>query len=261
MHPEIDRFAHLDSWLHRLDPRWKLAAALVLVIAITLDRPSIRTDPRASRDLSAAAACLALSVGLLLGSSIPVGYALRKLAPAAGFLLLMVVFFPLVYESDTIRIGFLRISLTGLLVAAVILIKALAILLLVVVALGTTRFDRTMKALHRLRVPEPLVQIAMFAYRYLFVVFDQNRRMRQAMRARGFRPRTGLRSLRALSRGVGSLVVGSLERTRRIRDAMVARGYRGEYPSLAVFRTTPADVAALAGAVILSTVLLLWRFL
>ena len=33
VHPEIDRYAHLDSFLHRWDPRWKLASLGPLLLS------------------------------------------------------------------------------------------------------------------------------------------------------------------------------------------------------------------------------------
>ena len=88
MHPEIDRFAHLDSWLHRWDPRWKIVSFAVIVVAIAVDRPEVRIRPELDRDAPATLGFLVLSLALVFSSKIPLRFCLRKLRPAAILLLL-----------------------------------------------------------------------------------------------------------------------------------------------------------------------------
>lgn len=259
MHPEIDRFASLDRWLQRWDPRWKLSAFAMLALAVAIDRPHASSSPEAVRDLPPALAGLGLAALLVLVAGVPPLHALRRLRPALYLLGLILILYPLVHPGPTVGLGPLHLSRDGLLRGATIAIKAFSIMLLVFPALGTTRFDLTLKALRALRVPSPLVVTALFGYRYIFVYLDQHRKLRLAMRSRGFRARLDLATLRTLGRSVGVLLVGSLERTERIRAAMRSRGYSGELPTCGEFRTRVVDVASFALVAGLGALLIIWR--
>ena len=259
MHPEVDRFAHLGSPIHRWDPRWKLSGFFFLMLSMGLERVGSREHPSWAVDLPPALGSLLLSLGILALSRIPLSFVLKKLGGSLGFLLLVLLIFPLAYPGKDLDLGFLALSSDGILVAILIILRAMAILVLVFPALGTSRFDVTMKALRRLRVPSPLVQIILFTYRYLFVYADQFRRMGTAWRARGFRARTNLLTLRTLGNGIGVLLVSSIERTQRIQSAMMARGFTGSFRTFEDFRTRPGDVALFCAIVAVGALAFLWR--
>ena len=257
MHPEIDRFAHLDSYLHRWDPRWKLATLLVLMLSMGVGRAG--GPPSWSRDVFPALAALGLSVLLLWSSRIPVGFALRHLRAPAAFLALVLLAFTFVAPGAGPWLPSFRMSSAGFLAGLLVVLRAAAMILLVFPAFATTRFDVTVRALHALRLPRAVVQVILFSYRYLFVYRDQLRRLRTAMNARGFVPRCDRRTPAILGHSLGMLLVGSVERTKRIYSAMLCRGFSGNFRTIETFRTTLRDVAwagALGGAGVL---LLVWR--
>lgn len=259
MHPEIDRFAHLVSPMHRWDPRWKLAGLFVLLVAMGVERPGIRETALWERDVPPVLAALAVSLGLVLLSRLPLRFVLARLRPAYAILALVLLIFSLTAPGGGVKIGIFEFSSQGFLKGLVIALRVLSMILLVFPAFGTTRFDATMKALGALRVPAPLVQTVLFSYRYLFVYADQLRKMQQAARVRGFRARCDLRTLRVLGNRVGMLLVGSIERTQRIRYAMRSRGSTGALETLDEFRTRPRDVALFALSILLACGLVLWR--
>ena len=259
MHPEIDRYAHLDSILHRWDPRWKLASLSLLLIALAAAPLPIAHAPSWDRDVPHALVSLAVSLALVELSRIPPAFALRRLLPAAVFLGIFVLVYPLGAPGEWPRWGRLEFSGARCLAAAVIAVRALAIILLFFPMFGTSRFDVTMKALWDLRVPRPFVQLAVFSYRYIYVHSDELRRMRAAMRARGFRGRPALHALRTAGNVVGMLLVRSVERTQRIYDAMVARGHSGTFRTLQDFSTRPRDVVKAGAAGAVALLLMAWR--
>jgi cobalt/nickel transport system permease protein len=260
VHPEIDRYAHLDSPLHRWDPRWKLASLALLMASLAAAPAPSGRAPSLDRELPHALLSLAVSLALLQLSRIPLGFALRRLLPAGLFLGTFLLVYPLTIPGEGLRAGPVAISWAGLLSATVITIRALALILLAFPLLGTSRFDDTMKALAALRVPGPFVQLTVFAYRYIYVYSDELRRMRTAMRARGFQSRLSLPTLRAAGNGVGMLLVRSVERTQRIQAAMVARGYTGGFRTFHDFATRPADAMKAAAATAVAAGLLLFRY-
>lgn len=241
-HPEIDRFAHLESPLHRWDPRWKLATLFFLLFAMGLGpAPEAVT----LRDVAMSGVSLAISLILLWCSRIPLGFALRRLRGIVIFLVAVVFVFALSASQ----------WLAGILIA----LRATAMVLLVFPAFGTTRFDVAMKALRSLRVPNPVIQVILFSYRYFFVHADQLRRMRSAMCARGFQVQFGLTTPKVLGHAVGVLLVGSVERTERIHGAMLCRGYSGSMRTLTTFQTTPRDVLWTVAIGVVGVALVAWR--
>ncbi len=263
MHPEIDRYAHLDSSLHRWDPRWKIASLSVLMAAFALAPPSGGQGPSWNREVPHALACLGTSLALIQLSRIPLGFALRRILPAGLFLVVFLLVYPLGMGGESgegLRLGAVTFSGPRFLGASTIALRAASIILLAFPLLGTSRFDVTMKALRALRVPGPFVQLAVFAYRYIYVYADELRRMRTALRARGFRTPPLGHALRTAGNGLGMLLVRSVERTQGIYRAMVSRGYSGTFHTFEDFSTTGRDVLKAAAAGAAAALLLALRF-
>ena len=248
--PEIDRFAGLQSPLHRWDPRWKIATLLALMVLLGLEPEGSRAAPSAA-DIPPALAGLALSSLLVTASRIPWSHVIRRLRGPAALLLLIAIVFAISFPGERVGAGWLRFSTMGLLAALLVAARAISIILLVFPAFGTAPFASSVKALRSLRVPAPIVQTMLFAYRYLFVYADQLRKMSVALRARGFRPRPDAHTLRTLGRSIGVLIVGTVERTERIQGAMRCRGFSATFPAACELRARPMD-AFLSGAVLAS---------
>jgi len=259
VHPEIDRYAHLDSFLHRWDPRWKVASLGALMFSFALVPPPASPETW-NLDLSHALACLATSLALVQLSRIPLGFVLRRLLPAGFFLAAFLLVFPLGTGGEGLPPGTLVYSRQRLFHGGIIVIRAAAIILLTFPLFGTSRFDVTMKALRSLRIPGPFVQLSVFCYRYIYVYLDELRRMRTAMRARGFRARPLLHALRTAGNSLGMLLVRSVERTQGIHDAMIARGYSGTFHTFQDFSTTRMDLLKSAGTAFLALIPLALRF-
>jgi cobalt/nickel transport system permease protein len=127
----------------------------------------------------------------------------------------------------------------GLLIAsritgAVAVVNALA---------ATTPFTELMAALSWLRVPRCFTEIALFAWRYLFLIFDDARVIYGAQKNRlgysGYR--RGVRSFGTLA---GTLVIKAFDNSRNVTTAMVQRGYDGSMPMLRHKPFRMAEVAA-----------------
>lgn len=229
MHPEIDRFANLKSPIHRWDPRIKIPALFILILSIAL-----------VRDFKIALVALVSAIGLLVISRIPPGFVFLRLRWVVLFLAPFFIILPITVPGDSAwNAGFPN---KGFFLAALIFTKALAIVIIGFPMFGTTPFNVSMKALAEIRLPQKLIQIILFCYRYIFVYLDQLRRMRIAMSARGFQPKTNIFTLRVLGDSVGMLLVMSFEQTERIYQAMCCRGYTGAFVVAADFRLRRADV-------------------
>ena len=230
--PEIDKYAHLDSPLHRWDTRVRLACLLLLMIAVVL-----------APTLHLALLGFAFALGLLLLSRIPVRFVLVHLRWVLLFCAFLCIVLPLSVGGDVLwRAGPLAVRREGLLRASLITVRAVAAVLLVFPMFGASPFPVTVQALQKLRVQSVLVQLTAFSYRYVFVLLDEMRRMLAAARSRGGRAAGRLRATRALSGVVGMLLVRSYDRTVGVWRAMVSRGYSGRMRTLHSFAVGRADV-------------------
>ena len=104
----------------------------------------------------------------------------------------------------------------------------------------------------------PSVLIALLAYRYAFLIGDELRRLRTALRVRGFRPTMNRHGYRTLGHVTGAVLVRGADRAERVSDAMRCRGFDGRFHTLAAFRTTPADVVSFLLTLAAIAALLLW---
>jgi len=224
-HPEIDKYAGLSSPIHNWDPRAKLIAILCLIVAIVL-----------IPDLEIALIGLAIALTLVLISRIPPSFILKHMTWVTMFIA------PL----------FVIISLTpsgGIEHASLIAVKALSAVILIFPMIGTMRFDTTIKALERLKIPARLVQMIMFTYRYIFVFAREIQRMSTSLTSRGFRKRTNIYTLSITGKLIGMLFVRSLDRSERVFNAMVSRGYDGNLKTLVEFDMRKLDIVKATGLI------------
>ncbi|MEM7167421.1 MAG: energy-coupling factor transporter transmembrane component T [Planctomycetota bacterium] len=230
MHPEIDRYADLQSPLHRWDPGLKIIGLGALAFTFAL--------------LQGPWLCgLALTTAILLLAiaRIPIAFVVSRLRWVVLFMLPLFVLLPL-GRADGVSWRQAEVQ------ATVIVLRGLAVTLLLFPMWGTAPFHRSLQALGEYHVPRQLLQLFLFSYRYLFVYLDQLRRLRGALRARHFRPGMNRHTLRTFGYGVGMLIVTSFEQTQRILLAMRARGYRGQMQTLEATKRRSADWLKLLGA-------------
>ncbi len=239
MHLGLDTYAHLDSPLHRWDPRHKLIGLMSLVFAFSY-----------MRDLRLLPAMLLVTAILYAASNLPPGFLLTRLRYPGAFLLIVAVLLPFLSGSTLlVQIGPLALRLEGCLELLRIVVKFVSILTLGLVLFGTAPFLTSIKAMRALGLPPILADMTFLSYRYLFEIGDDLERMETAMRLRGFHAhRFSARGFGSLASLAGSILVRSYERSSRIYKAMMLRGY-GQAPHQVYdeFETRRADVMALAG--------------
>lgn len=240
------------SWLSRLDPRWKLAA-LLFAAAVAA---SLHTLPVAG---------LAWTASLLLAwlARLPRRWFLERLAAIAVFLALFTLPLPwlLPDEGAAWMCGPLRLSWHGVEVALLLAAKAMTLVTLLLIAQATAPLETTLKAAHALYIPGLLVQLALLTYRYVFVLADELRRLRIALRVRGYRNRVGRHSYRTAGHLAGTLLVRGYERAERVGQAMRCRGFDGQFRSLTAFVTRPADVLMFLLITAAAAALAVWDWL
>lgn len=123
----------------------------------------------------------------------------------------------------------------------------------------TTTFPDLVNGLRELRVPQVIIAIISFMYRYLAVLTDEGARMLRARDARSAAAvgdgRGGGGSIRwraaVTGRMVGSLFLRAYERSERIYAAMQARGFEGQFRHLAARPLARTELAWLVGIIAL----------
>lgn len=241
--------AATSSFLSRLDPRWKLAALLFFAaVAATL------------RTLGVAAIALTAALILALLARLPPRWFLQRLGAAALFFALFALPLPWLLggEGPGWTWGPIRLSRHGVEAALLLTAKAITLVTLFLTAQATAPLETMLKAAHSLHIPGLLVQLGLLSYRYVFVLAEELRRLRIALRVRGYRNRVRRHSYRTAGHVAGTLLVRGYERAERVGQAMRCRGFDGQFRSLMAFTTRPADVAVFLVIVASAAALAVW---
>ena len=238
---------HGHSTLHRLPAHAKLVGLLAFVLLVVL-------TPRTA--VWAFGVHLAVLLGIVVLSRVPPGYLARRLVVEVPFVVFALLL-PFVATGPRVDVGPLRLSEAGLWGAFALLAKGTLGVLASLLFGATTEPRDIVRGLDRLRLPQPLVQIMSFMFRYLEVVGGELTRMRIARDSRGFRARS-VRQWPVLAATLGALFIRSYERGERVHLAMLSRGYDGRMPFGADLVASPADwTRALAPAFVAAAVLAL----
>ncbi len=241
----IGQYAGIRSPLHGWDSRVKIVSITFMIYSIV-----------SLNDLVPAFLGLVFSVSLILTSGISMkfirGY-MEWITLFIGFIFVLLSF--TVPGDELFSLYSLSISYQGIWMGALIALRAFSAALLTAAMLGTTGFDETLGALGKLRIPNKLIQVLMFTYRYISVLSREMHRMIRSLNARGFRKRMDVRTMSIIGNFIGMLFVRSYERSERVYEAMVSRGYRGTVNSSVDFRIGYVDYVKGAVVMVLAVML------
>ncbi|MEW6020043.1 MAG: cobalt ECF transporter T component CbiQ [Pseudomonadota bacterium] len=240
-----DSYAWGDSFLSRLDPRVKLAAALGLLF-VNL----------AGGSFFVAAAVALTMAALMLAGRVPYRRQLLMIAFPSTFALFAVVSQTVFMDGEVFAsLGPLDLHREGLLQGLFLSLRIIAGGLVIVVLGVSTPVNRLCLALRWFRVPATFVEVLQLTYRYLFDIHAEFARMRDAQRSRlGWATASrGLASSRMLG---GSLFLRVYDRGVRSADAMRCRG-AGPVAADTLPAPGRRDLAgALAAAVLIAALIL-----
>jgi cobalt/nickel transport system permease protein len=230
----------IASPLSALDARAKLLAGLALILGF------VTTTPLRPAEL-ALAAMLFLSLTLI--GNLPVGKVLLRsllVIPFAGTIALLA---PLQASWGSLNAGGFA--------AYAILSKAWLSTLTVVLVSATTPVPELLDGLRRLKVPDVMVMLLAFIYRYAGVLGNQLHSMRVAVASRA--PRLGrIAHVRLYGNLAGAMVVRAYERGERVHAAMLARGFDGTLPTARTTRFGAAEMLTIACALMTAAALALY---
>ena len=206
----------------------------------------------------------ALALTAILVSGIPLLEALKRSSVVLPFAGMVALSLPFTRAGEMLWSGrllgwTLTVTDQGLWAFGSMLVKAWLSVWVSGLLVATTPFPVLLSGMRALRVPNTLVTLIGFTYRYLFVLVDEAMRLQTARDARSVGSGgTLFWRAKVLGAMVGSLFIRSYERSERIYHAMASRGYAGQTLTLAqsVWRardlwTTTAWGAALAAILVL----------
>lgn len=227
----IEEFALGDSPIHRLDPRTKIITALVFSVVVALNH-----------SLGATAAAMVFPLAVIAVARISITKVLRRLALVNGLILFLWCVLPFTFPGETIySIGPLEVHREGVLYALLLTLKSNAIILAMIGLLGTSPVFSLVHALSHMGVPDKLVHLFFFCFRYVHVIHEEYSRLVRAMKIRSFKPGTNLHTYRTYAYLMGMLLVRSFDRSRRIVAAMKCRGFRGQFYILHHYEMRKSD--------------------
>ncbi len=226
----IDRHVAGTSFVHRLDPRTKLALTLAFIFTTILTR-------QAHWEVFAALGALLLVATLLAGFS-PL-FVMRRSLIAVPFILAAV---PILFDREgealfSVPLFGWTATDTGLEALSSIFVRSWLSVMAATILTASTEPDHILRALRWFKVPPIFVSTISFMWRYIFVIGEEAQRLMTAREARSARPMGktggGLRWRAGVAGNmVGSLFLRTLNRSERVYVAMLARGYNGEMRSL-----------------------------
>ncbi|MEA3230607.1 MAG: cobalt ECF transporter T component CbiQ [Thermodesulfobacteriota bacterium] len=243
-------FANGDSFIHHIGPCHRIVAAVAFSFVVGL------TD-------SFSPLIIAVIISLLLAivARLNPRDMMRRLMVVFGFLLLIWLVLPLTVDGAVLfRIGPIALSRPGIVLAARITLKVLAILVMFTALVATMPLTTLGHALHRLMVSKKIVYLILMTQRYIHLLENEYQRTIRALRMRGFIPRTNLHTYKTYAYLIGMLFVRSMARAERIEWAMRCRGFNGRFYDLAVFPSLKASwrFSGIMGLIIIVIAILEW---
>jgi cobalt/nickel transport system permease protein len=209
-----------ESPIRDLDPRLRLVFCLMVAVLLA-----------ACRTAAVCGAGLAIGIAVVIVARVPLRHLLRRLVMLNALVLVLAALLPFSVPGNAlVEIGPLRYSDAGLFRVVVIALKANAILLLFTALVSTIDVAEAGRALAGLRVPARLVTLYVLTVRYIATLDREYQRLRRAMRARCFQPRSSLHTIRSLGQLVATLLVRAFDRGERLVAAMKCRGWSGVFP-------------------------------
>ena len=221
------------SWLEQADARLKIVAVLTWSFLLAL-----------TQQIEGALAGLAGSALLALLSGLSHRTVIKRLLAVNFFIIFiwLVLPFSFSYPGEIVAgLGPLEVTRQGLDLTWLLTVKGNAVALGAVAFFSASSVFELAAAARRLGAPEKMTVIFVLMFRYVQLIDQEYTRLRQAMKARGFRPAMTMHCYRSYANLIGMLLVRSLDRAARIHAAMRCRGYNGRFWLSGEFRLKKTD--------------------
>jgi cobalt/nickel transport system permease protein len=216
-----ENIARQNGLLQELDPRLKLIAMLLLLLAVNF-----------SRQVSVIFILYLFSLILALTSKVPLGIFMKRIW---GFVLLFtgIVAIPALFITAGpplihLPMGF-AITQTGALTVLFLLLRTGTSVSFAVLFMLCTRWNNILKAMGVLRIPDVFILVLGMTYRYIHLLLHLTNDMFLSRKSRILRRMQGAEERNITAATATALLGKSLQVSSEVFLAMESRGYR-EYP-------------------------------
>ncbi len=216
----MDHFSHRNNWLTRIEVRVKLFyIGIGLVLNIL------------SQDITVPLSFFVTSFILLMTIRVSIlVLGIRMMMPLLFGIFIMVIMGlhtgeTVVFSGKLFSYEF-AFKKEGLLAGLLLFTKVVGGVMLLQLLSFTTTISKICTAARWMKVPETLIEVLSFVYRYLFLLFEEAETMMSSQRSRlGYVTR--FRTIKSFGSLSGALFIRSIVRAENAHTAMVSRGYDG----------------------------------
>lgn len=220
-----EKFAKGESFIHRLDPVIRIAAATVLSICTAV-----------CDDLGVIWIYVTIALFIIIMARLDIRSVMGRIKAALIVVLMMWLFIPTTFGGEILyQYAFIKISSQGVILCTKISIKSITILLVFISLIATMTVASFGHGLHRLHLPDKMVFLLLMTYRYIFVIEQEYKRLLRAAKFRGFRPGTNIHSYKTHAYLAGMLFVRASLRANRVYQAMICRGFNRQFHTLDIY--------------------------
>jgi len=235
-----EQTARQPGLLQRLDPRLKVIATVLVLLAVSL-----------SHSLIVIAALYLFILVLALASRVPLGFFVARVWVFMPFFTGLVALPALFITPGPVVLNLpfgLVITRTGVQTALFLLLRVGTSVSMAILLVLTTLWNSVLKALGVLRVPAVVILILGMTYRYIYLLLNITGDMFLTRKSRLLRRLPGPEERRLLAATAGTLLGKSLRVSSEVYLAMQSRGFRNTPRTLDTFRMRRMDY--FAGAIV-----------
>jgi cobalt/nickel transport system permease protein len=220
-HSFIDKYSHLDTFIHRLDPRIKITG-LFSFILILVSEPRGNLFPFIFYGL--------IIILLVAASRVPIRFILKRCLVVSPFILLAAAFYPLSSMITGEPSGPDAFALEYR-VAISIILKAFSAIILLTILVSTSKFSDLLGGLRRLKMPGMVCIVLALMYRYIFILTDEALKTGIARESRT-PGKLRMNKFRVYGNQFAMIFLRSMDRSGTIYNSMLSRGFTGEFPGM-----------------------------
>lgn len=219
-HTFSDIYTRQDNWLTKTDVRIKL---LYIVLLLTINLWS--------QNIFVSLLFLPVSFLLLLLIKIPIMAMLRSMLLPVSFAIL-ILFIKGLHEGEKEWLSFSFVGYKvilkeeGLRSGLHTCSKVLGGISIVIIFSFTTSISQLCAGLKWFRLPNTIIELLSFIYRYVFILLDEASTMWTAQKSR-LGHASWKKVIKSFGTLAGMLIIRAFERAERTNEAMQVRGYEG----------------------------------
>ncbi|MEW6408904.1 MAG: cobalt ECF transporter T component CbiQ [Nitrospirota bacterium] len=253
-----DRYACIDRFLQRLDPRAKVLSTVCFILLVTFTR---RIEVLLGISL------LSMLVSSICGIKPSVFIRRAWILPLlfTGVIIIPSIFniitpgdtLVTLFEGDGIVIAVTEQGLWG---AITLVLRVMASVSLVTILTMTTRWSDLLASLKALRMPRIFILILEMSYRYIFHLLRIVEEIHIAKKSRTLSSVGMIKEWMWSSSGIGMLFLRSYRLSVDVHNAMLSRGFTGEVQTLNKFKIRRRDIVWCVLSVIITTLILVIEY-